>query len=468
MPPNANFTGLRHRTGSLESENGNETNADDSTIRCIQTIKELKGNEVAIGGIVYDLTDFKHPGGNSIRIFGGNDVTVQYNMIHPYHTNKHLEKMKKVGSVAKYRNEYEFGSDFEHEMKREVFKIVRRGREFGTPLFFVRAIFYIALMFTLQYNFVTRGSSIILSLALGVAQALIGLNVQHDANHGAASKRAWVNDLLGFGADLIGGCKWNWMSQHWTHHAFTNHKDMDPDSFSPEPIFTWNDYPKEDKRRRSYHKLQGFYFLPMLTFYWFSEVFNPQILDLRQRGASSIGIYLENDFIKNRRKYAVAIRALYIFMNVFSPFYHHDPLTAILHVYILGASESLSLATLFSLSHNFESSDRNPTAEFEKTGKPVCWFKAQVETSSTYGGLIAGCLTGGLNFQVEHHLFPRMSSAHYPFIAPTVRRICEKHGVRYAYYPYVWKNLISTIKYMHNAGNGFNWEDELRPLSGRN
>jgi len=105
MPPNANFTGLRHRTGSLESENGNETNADDSTIRCIQTIKELKGNEVAIGGIVYDLTDFKHPGGNSIRIFGGNDVTVQYNMIHPYHTNKHLEKMKKVGSVAKYRNE---------------------------------------------------------------------------------------------------------------------------------------------------------------------------------------------------------------------------------------------------------------------------------------------------------------------------------------------------------------------------
>ena len=94
-----------------------------------------------------------------------------------------------------------------------------------------------------------------------------------------------------------------------------------------------------------------------------------------------------------------------------------------------------------------------------------CWFKSQVETSSTYGGLIAGMLTGGLNFQVEHHLFPRMSSAWYPYIAPTVRRVCKKHGVRYAYYPWVWQNLWSTFKYMHQAGTGANWD--LEPLCGR-
>ena len=46
--------------------------------------------------------------------------------------------------------------------------------------------------------------------------ALIGLNVQHDANHGAASRKVWVNDLLGLGADFIGGCKWLWMEKHWT------------------------------------------------------------------------------------------------------------------------------------------------------------------------------------------------------------------------------------------------------------
>jgi fatty acid desaturase len=74
-------------------------------------------------------------------------------------------------------------------------------------------------------------------------------------------------------------------------------------------------------------------------------------------------------------------------------------------------------------------------------------------------------VTGGLNFQVEHHLFPRMSSAWYPYIAPTVRKVCEKHGVRYAYYPWVWQNLWSTVKYMHKTGTGANWE--LQPLSGR-
>merc|ERR1711966_294727 len=119
----------------------------------------------------------------------------------------------------------------------------------------------------------------------------------------------------------------------------------------------------------------------------------------------------------------------------------------------------------FSLSHNFENSDRDPTKSYKETGKPVCWYKAQVETSSTYGGFISGCLTGGLNFQIEHHLFPRMCSAWYPFIAPKVREVCKKHGVRYAYYPWVHQNFISTVKYMHSTGTGANWE--MEPLSGK-
>lgn len=470
MPPNANFTSLRQRRIQEKDEDQDEY-VNDPTFRRMDTIKELRGNEIAIDGIVYDLTDFRHPGGNSIKIFGGNDVTVQYKMIHPSHTSKHLEKMKKIGTVATYKREYSFGSEFEKEVKREVFKIIHPSRAFGTPWYFIRVIFYLSLMFSLQYMWVKYGSALTLAIALGISQALIGLNVQHDANHGACSKMPWVNDLLGFGADLIGGCKWNWMSQHWTHHAYCNHNEMDPDSFSAEPMFTWNDYPAGDARRKPHHRFQGIYFLPMLSFYWLSEVFNPQILDLRQRGASSIGIKLDNDFIKSRRKFAIAIRAAYIYMNIVTPFFFHTPLKALSHVLLLGAVESMTLGTLFSLSHNFENSDRDPIEQFRKTGKPVCWYKAQVETSSTYGGLIAGCLTGGLNFQVEHHLFPRMSSAYYPFIAPTVRKVCEKHGIKYAYYPYVWQNLASTIKYMHRAGNGLNWEhfeDAMRPLSGRN
>ena len=52
----------------------------------------------------------------------------------------------------------------------------------------------------------TTPTTIAMAIVYGVSQALIGLNVQHDANHGAASKKPWVNNIYGLGADFIGGC----------------------------------------------------------------------------------------------------------------------------------------------------------------------------------------------------------------------------------------------------------------------
>ena len=71
----------------------------------ISTLKTLGETEIVIDGAIYDIKDFKHPGGDSVLLFGGNDVTVQYKMIHPYHTKKHLEKMKRVGTVPDYSSE---------------------------------------------------------------------------------------------------------------------------------------------------------------------------------------------------------------------------------------------------------------------------------------------------------------------------------------------------------------------------
>lgn len=277
MAPNAE---LRNRKKTALA--GDKTaNADEATRPRVDSVKNLKGHEVVIGNTIYDLTDFKHPGGDSVLLFGGNDVTVQYKMIHPYHTTKHLEKMRAVGKIddGDVQRDYVFDTPFEREIKREVFKIVRRGREFGTWGYFARAFTYIGIMATLQYLWVTVGPSWTLAIFLGMSQASIGLNVQHDANHGAASKKPWVNDLLGFGADFIGGCKWLWMEQHWTHHAYTNHAAKDPDSFSAEPMMAFNDYPLDHPNRRFWHRAQAFLFLPLLSFYWLSSVFNVQILD---------------------------------------------------------------------------------------------------------------------------------------------------------------------------------------------
>ena len=89
------------------------------------------------------------------------------------------------------------------------------------------------------------------------------------------------------------------------------------------------------------------------------------------------------------------------------------------------------LTFLFVLSHNFEGSERHPLTDAAlKTGEgkedKVDWYAMQASTSCSYGGVVAGYLSGGLNMQIEHHLLPRMSSWEYPLIAPVVRRVCEK------------------------------------------
>lgn len=114
-------------------------------------LKEVRQNEVLIDGDIFDLDSFDHPGGDSIKMFGGNDVTVMYRMIHPRHSEKYYaSKMKQVGTVKGYKNEYKFESEFEKELKREVFKIVRPGTELGTPGYLFRACCYLVLYFVLQ------------------------------------------------------------------------------------------------------------------------------------------------------------------------------------------------------------------------------------------------------------------------------------------------------------------------------
>lgn len=76
-----------------------------STGERLCSIKDLLPDEMCIDGIIYNIKDFDHPGGESIKVMGGNDVTIQYKMIHPYHTEKHLEKMKRVGKVTDYHVE---------------------------------------------------------------------------------------------------------------------------------------------------------------------------------------------------------------------------------------------------------------------------------------------------------------------------------------------------------------------------
>merc|ERR1712146_450894 len=106
-------------------------------------------------------------------------------------------------------------------------------------------------------------------------------------------------------------------------------------------------------------------------------------------------------------------------------------------IFLVSVVVGICLTWVFVLSHNFEGSDRDPvklaasnsghygasskTADNNNDANDICWYKMQCETSSSYGGNFAMFATGGLNFQIEHHIFPRMSSWHYPRISHAVK-----------------------------------------------
>jgi cytochrome b involved in lipid metabolism len=93
MAPDADKVRQRHASSKIQPSREEE---DETKLR-VATLQTLKSNEVAIDGIIYDISSFDHPGGESIHVFGGNDATAVYRMIHPYHSSKkQLQKMKQV------------------------------------------------------------------------------------------------------------------------------------------------------------------------------------------------------------------------------------------------------------------------------------------------------------------------------------------------------------------------------------
>lgn len=110
-----------------------------------------------------------------------------------------------------------------------------------------------------------------------------------------------------------------------------------------------------------------------------SSIFNPQVIDLKHRGADYVGIKMENDFIVKRRKWAVALRAMYLYLNIYCPIANNGlTLSTVAIILFMGASESFMLSGLFVLSHNFENSDRDPTASYRETGEPVVSYISEV------------------------------------------------------------------------------------------
>ena len=319
---------------------------------------------------------------------------------------------------------YRYDSPFAKDLLRSVRTAMGKTSWFAPPSFWIRIWFIVMSTLFVEYQWATTGV-LFWGVLVGIFHAQIGLSIQHDASHGSLSKDFFYNSLFAYGADWIGNTRYIWFQQHilW-HHPHTNHPSLDPDATSAEPFLFFKDYSKKKhpiapKSPISWASRWQHYITHLvLAVYGPSVVFNPYGYTLKH--SEHVSSNLVEKFFSKHRSSSVSFRLFYFLRIIVLPWLYGGA-SFLTSVFLVNVVCGILLTSVFVISHNFEGSDRDPTRlsseEKKDTEEPIDWYKAQAETGSSYGGTIGMLLTGGLNLQIEHHLFPRLNSWHYPRVS---------------------------------------------------
>lgn len=263
---------------------------------------------------------------------------------------------------------------------------------------------------------------------MGLSMAGIGLCIMHDANHGSYSKNNFLNSFLGFTINILGGHAMNWKIQHNVlHHTYTNVHDHDEDIVPP-GFMRFDPHAK----RKWIHKLQFIYawlFYGMMTMMWTSTKDFKQINRYQKRGL----LKAQNTTYAKEISIIVASKIIY-FAYMIVPYLlvkemrFIDWLIGFLTIHYIAG---FVLAAIFQPAHVVESTEF-PLPD-ESGNIENHWAVHQMKTTMNFanGNPVLTWLVGGLNHQVEHHLFPTICHVHYPKISKIVKETAKEFNLPY-------------------------------------
>ncbi len=293
-------------------------------------------------------------------------------------------------------------------------------------------------------------SSLIMAIitAVGVAQGLawVGFNIMHDGNHESYSKNKYVNRVMGFTLNFIGGSHWFWKHKHnILHHTYTNITELDED-IQVDQILRMSPV----QPRKPWHRLQHIYAFPA---YCFMSLLWVTIGDFRKFFTGRIGDYqLPKPSATEATLFFLTKMCYFGYMLVLPMFFH--PILYVLAFFILVQFVlGLTLALTFQLAHVIEG-NTFPKPNLEPPTIDNEWAVHEVETTANFApnNKLAYWLLGGLNFQIEHHLFPRICHVHYPEVSKIVKKACEDFGIKYVSYPSVRAAIAAHYRFLKKLG----------------
>ncbi len=304
----------------------------------------------------------------------------------------------------------------------------------------------VALYTTLVFFTPTAWVSIILACLMGVNLAAIGFNVMHDGAHGSFSQKSWVNDLMGYSLNAMGGSVYLWKYKHnVNHHSFTNIEGMDDDI----DIKPWIRV-HEDQKKYWYHRFQHIYWVGLYGVTYLLWIF---VQDFTKYFSGKIG---ETPFRKMDVKEHFIFwisKLLYIGAFIVVPIFSVGLIETVIGYLVISFVCGFIIAVVFQLAHIVEDAQfSTPDQESYKIEEE--WAVHQIKTTANFAtkSRIVSWFTGGLNFQVEHHLFPRISHIHYPKISQFVRETCEQFNIAYLEFPTVLSAVRSHVVHLKQVG----------------
>ncbi len=281
------------------------------------------------------------------------------------------------------------------------------------------------------------------SVSLGLAVAGIGFTIMHDANHHAFAPRRSVNRVLALSLDLIGGSSYVWSAKHLAHHTYPNVTEHDPDIESL-PFARLD----PAQHHRPWHRYQHVYIWALYALITLRWQFFSDFVFLRSGRAG-------RSRLRRPRGGALATliagKGVFLIWAVVIPLVFHPPVWVLVFFLVTSFVASLTLALVFQLSHCVVETEFIDPATDQTSHS---WQIHQIESTVDFAhqNRVLRLYAGGLNHQIEHHLYSRLPHTLYPRIAPIVEAAARAHGITYTHHPTLHQALRSHTRWLKLMG----------------
>ena len=284
------------------------------------------------------------------------------------------------------------------------------------------------------------------SAIAGLCITGIGFNVMHDGSHDSFSSHRSMNWLASTTLECLGGSSYMWKMKHcMLHHSFTNVEGFD-DDIDLGKLMCVN----EHQTRYSAHRFQHLYFWFLYSMVYLTWIFQMDYTKYFTGKIASVHIP------RMRRKDHIkfwAGKALHILLFIAIPVYFVGFLPWLAGFLTMTMTAGFALSIVFQLAHTVEVTDF-PVPALDTLALPDEFAIHQIATTANFAprSAVVTWLVGGLNFQIEHHLFPRVSHVHYPAIGRIVKQVCLERNIPYLEHPTLFAAIRAHVRHLRILG----------------